>query len=86
MENLEKNVLFMNDVLVPTERRISVVVLIYITNKAKESVTSKDKLEYINFIILIKIVSSVTQFRFHSIWQSKLNVILKYDLKIMKDK
>ena len=67
MENLEKNVLFMNDVLVPTERRISVVVLIYITNKAEESVTSKDKLEYINFIILIKIVSSVTQFRFHSI-------------------
>ena len=57
----------MNDVLVPTELRISVVVLIYITNKAKESVTSKDKLEYINFIILIKIVSSVTQFRCHSI-------------------
>ena len=67
MENLEKNVLFMNEVLVSTERRISVVVLIYVTNKTKESVTSKNKLEYINFIILIKIVSSVTQFRCHSI-------------------
>ena len=67
MENLEKNVLFMNEVLVSTERRISVVVLIYVTNKTKESVTSKNKLEYIKFIILIKIVSSVTQFRCHSI-------------------
>lgn len=38
----------------------SLLVLIYLPNKTEEGVTSKDKLEYINFIILIKIVSPVT--------------------------
>ena len=38
----------------------SLLVLIYLSNKTEEGVTSKDKLEYINFIILIKIVSPVT--------------------------
>ena len=37
----------------------SLLVLIYLQNKTEEGVTSKDKLEYINFIILIKIVSPV---------------------------
>ena len=37
----------------------SLLVLIYLSNKTEEGVTSKDKLEYINFIILIKIFSPV---------------------------